>query len=57
MLLLINLQFMAWERSFEKRVMKIREREMKYQKLNYRIEALDFPSRPTTEHLTCPLFR
>jgi len=51
------LQFMAWERSFEKRVMKIREREMKYQKLNYRIEALDFPSRPTAEHLTCPLFR
>ena len=34
------LQFMAWERSFEKRVMKIRERELKYQKLNYTIEVL-----------------
>ena len=31
---------MAWERSFEKRVMKIRERELKYQKLNYTIEVL-----------------
>ena len=34
------LQFMAWERSFEKRVLKIRERELKYQKLNYTIEVL-----------------
>ncbi|KAG2036744.1 multidrug resistance-associated ABC transporter [Suillus americanus] len=34
------LKFMAWERSFEKRVMKIRERELKYQKLNYRIEVV-----------------
>ncbi|OAX31449.1 hypothetical protein K503DRAFT_860742, partial [Rhizopogon vinicolor AM-OR11-026] len=39
------LKFMAWERSFEKRVMKIRERELKYQKLNYRIEARDTTSR------------
>ena len=31
---------MAWERSFEKRVMEIRERELKYQKLNYTIEVL-----------------
>ena len=31
---------MAWERSFEKRVLKIRERELKYQKLNYTIEVL-----------------
>ena len=31
-------QFMAWERSFEKRVMKIRAKELKYQKLNYTIE-------------------
>ncbi|KAG2142476.1 multidrug resistance-associated ABC transporter [Suillus clintonianus] len=34
------LKFMAWERSFEKRVLKIRERELKYQKLNYRIEVV-----------------
>ncbi|OAX34300.1 multidrug resistance-associated ABC transporter [Rhizopogon vinicolor AM-OR11-026] len=34
------LKFMAWERSFEKRVMKVRERELKYQKLNYRIEVV-----------------
>ena len=33
-------QFMAWERSFEARVHKIRERELKYQKLNYTIEVL-----------------
>ena len=38
--LLNALQFMAWERSFEKRVLKIRERELKYQKLNYTIEVL-----------------
>lgn len=29
---------MAWERSFEARVMKIRVRELKYQRLNYIIE-------------------
>lgn len=29
---------MAWERSFEQRVLKIRDRELKYQKLNYFIE-------------------
>ncbi len=29
---------MAWERNFEKRVLKIRERELKFQKLNYIIE-------------------
>lgn len=29
---------MAWERSFEARVLKIRDRELKYQKLNYTIE-------------------
>ncbi|EGO03880.1 hypothetical protein SERLA73DRAFT_84054 [Serpula lacrymans var. lacrymans S7.3] len=34
------LKFMAWERSFEKRVLKIRERELKFQKLNYTIEVL-----------------
>ena len=31
---------MAWERSFEKRVLKIRTRELKYQQLNYTIEVL-----------------
>ncbi|KAI0040180.1 ATP-binding cassette transporter [Auriscalpium vulgare] len=34
------LKFMAWERSFEKRVIKIREKELKYQRLNYTIETL-----------------
>ncbi|PCH35119.1 multidrug resistance-associated ABC transporter [Wolfiporia cocos MD-104 SS10] len=34
------LKFMAWERSFEERVMKIRVRELKYQRLNYLIEVL-----------------
>lgn len=29
---------MAWERNFEKRVLKIREKELKFQKLNYIIE-------------------
>ena len=31
-------QFMAWERSFEKKILKIRDKELKYQKLNYVIE-------------------
>ncbi|KII87771.1 hypothetical protein PLICRDRAFT_92667 [Plicaturopsis crispa FD-325 SS-3] len=34
------LKFMAWERSFEKRVLEIRKKELKYQKLNYLIETL-----------------
>ncbi|KIY53870.1 multidrug resistance-associated ABC transporter [Fistulina hepatica ATCC 64428] len=34
------IKFMAWERSFEKRVLKIREKELKYQRLNYLIEVL-----------------
>ncbi|CAK5268423.1 unnamed protein product [Mycena citricolor] len=34
------LKFMAWERSFEKRIMKIRARELHYQWLNYAIQAL-----------------
>ncbi|KAK0452263.1 P-loop containing nucleoside triphosphate hydrolase protein [Armillaria borealis] len=34
------LKFMAWERSFEARVLEIREKELKYQKLNYTIETL-----------------
>jgi hypothetical protein len=29
---------MAWERNFEAKVMKVREKELKYQKLNYTIE-------------------
>jgi hypothetical protein len=35
-------QFMAWERSFEKRVLKIRERELRFEKLNYLIEVIYF---------------
>lgn len=31
---------MAWERSFEARVLEIREKELKYQKLNYTIEVI-----------------
>ncbi|KAH9932951.1 ATP-binding cassette transporter [Fomitopsis serialis] len=34
------LKFMAWERSFEARVMKIRAKELRYQKLNYHIEVI-----------------
>ncbi|EDR07940.1 multidrug resistance-associated ABC transporter [Laccaria bicolor S238N-H82] len=34
------LKFMAWERSFEARVLKVRDKELKYQKLNYAIETL-----------------
>ncbi|KAI8972894.1 ATP-binding cassette transporter [Trametes punicea] len=34
------LKFMAWERSFEARVLKVRDRELKYQRLNYFIEVL-----------------
>jgi hypothetical protein len=30
---------MAWERSFEARVIKVREKELRFQKLNYTIEA------------------
>ncbi|KAI0034681.1 P-loop containing nucleoside triphosphate hydrolase protein [Vararia minispora EC-137] len=32
------LKFMAWERSFEKKVLRIRAQELKYQKTNYLIE-------------------
>ncbi|KAG8989939.1 hypothetical protein FRB93_003401 [Tulasnella sp. JGI-2019a] len=34
------LKFMAWERSFERRVMAVREKELFYQKRNYYIEVL-----------------
>ncbi|KAG9019050.1 hypothetical protein FRB90_007006 [Tulasnella sp. 427] len=34
------LKFMAWERSFEKRVLAIREKELSYQRRNYYIEVL-----------------
>ena len=37
------LKFMAWERSFEKRVLKIRDRELKHQQLNYTIEVRRSP--------------
>jgi len=38
--LTISIQFMAWERSFEKRVLKIRDRELFYQWRNYVIEVI-----------------
>ena len=31
-------KFMAWERSFEKRILTIRDKELRYQRLNYIIE-------------------
>lgn len=34
------LKFMAWERSFERKVLSVREKELKYQKLSYMIEVL-----------------
>ncbi|KAJ7185377.1 multidrug resistance-associated ABC transporter [Mycena filopes] len=34
------LKFMAWERSFEKRVLTVRAKELRFQKLNYTIEVL-----------------
>ncbi len=33
---------MAWERNFEKWVLKIREKELKFQRLNYLIEVRSF---------------
>jgi hypothetical protein len=33
---------MAWERNFEKRVLKIREKELKFQRLNYLVEVRSF---------------
>jgi len=32
------MQFMAWERMFEKKILKVRERELSYQWRNYVIE-------------------
>ena len=32
------IKFMAWERSFESRVHKVRQKELKYQRRNYLIE-------------------
>lgn len=31
---------MAWERSFEKRVLAVRDKELRYQKLSYMVEVL-----------------
>ena len=31
---------MAWERSFERKILKIRDKELKHQKLNFAIEVL-----------------
>jgi hypothetical protein len=33
---------MAWERNFEKRVLRVREKELKFQRLNYLIEVHTF---------------
>jgi hypothetical protein len=33
---------MAWERNFEKRVLKIRDKELKFQRLNYLVEVRSF---------------
>ncbi len=35
---------MAWERNFEAKVLKIRAKELKYQRLNYTIEVRHFCS-------------
>ena len=34
------IKFMAWERSFESRVHKVRRKELKYQRRNYLIEVI-----------------
>lgn len=44
---------MAWERSFESRVHKIRDRELTYQKLNYTIEVCVLVSSPGPWFLHC----
>ena len=36
------IKFMAWERSFESRVHKVRRKELKYQRRNYLIEVNQF---------------
>lgn len=61
---------MAWERSFEARVLKIRENELKYQRLNYIIEVRTLYPLPSSfidltfeilpvdafqQHLVCPM--
>lgn len=61
---------MAWERSFEARVLKIRENELKYQRLNYIIEVRTLYPLPSSfidltfnispvdafqQHLVCPI--
>jgi hypothetical protein len=33
---------MAWERSFEARVLKVREKELRYQRLNFLLEVRMF---------------
>ena len=35
-----TIKFMAWERSFKERIMKVRRRELEYQRKNYTIEVL-----------------
>ncbi|KAJ6609306.1 hypothetical protein B0H10DRAFT_2166370 [Mycena sp. CBHHK59/15] len=45
-------EFMAWERSFEKRVVKIRAGELRYQRLNYTIEVRDLLFMPSLWNAT-----
>lgn len=35
---------MAWEHNFEAKVLKIREKELKYQKINFTLEVRHYPS-------------
>jgi hypothetical protein len=35
---------MAWERSFEKRVLEVRDKELRWQRLNYTIEVCTYDS-------------
>ena len=36
------IQFMAWERGFEDRVLKVRDKELKFQKQIFFLEVLEF---------------
>ena len=48
------LKFMAWERSFESRIHKVRRKELKYQQRNYYIEVSQLPRGHGTGVLTFP---
>jgi hypothetical protein len=44
-------QFMAWERNFEARVLKIREKELRFQRRNYIIEVIFLPLSFEIDHM------